>query len=144
MRKLIDFVVVPRDLPVVEFAFPGPLRDQLIEAIESGVKTATSSLLHEYEMGGEALPAIGDRGTVVDANDEPLFVIVTTDVQIVPLSEVPLTHAIAEGEGYSSVEEWRAGHLDFWGSSEMQTELGEGFVIDDAALIVLESFTVSR
>ena len=29
------------DLPVVEFAFPGPLRDQLVAAIRAGEKTTT-------------------------------------------------------------------------------------------------------
>lgn len=143
---MIDSVVVPHDLPVVEFAFPGPLRDQIIEAIGSGLKTATSSLVREYEVGDEALPAVGDRGTVIDSNEAPLFVIETVDVQIVPLRDVPLTHAIAEGEGYDSVDEWRTGHLRFWGSPEMRSELGETLVlvIDDATLVVLESFTVAR
>jgi uncharacterized protein YhfF len=33
------------ELPVMEFAFPGPLRDQLVAAILSGAKTTTSALL---------------------------------------------------------------------------------------------------
>jgi len=35
-------------LPVVELAFPGPLRDQLVAAIRSGAKTTTSSLFRQY------------------------------------------------------------------------------------------------
>ncbi|WP_111721563.1 ASCH domain-containing protein [Homoserinimonas sp. OAct 916] len=135
---------MPHALPVVEFAFPGPLRDQIVEAIQSGMKTATSSLVYECEVCDEALPAVGDRGTVIDPSDAPLSEIETVGVQIVPLRDVPLTHAIAEGEGYDSVVEWRAGHLRFWGSPEMRAELGENFVIDDTTLIVLESFKVAR
>jgi len=41
------------ELPVIEFAFPGPLRDRLVAAIESGTKTSTSSLLREYDVGGD-------------------------------------------------------------------------------------------
>ena len=33
------------DLPVVEFAFPGPLRDQLVAAILAGEKTTTTGLV---------------------------------------------------------------------------------------------------
>jgi hypothetical protein len=33
------------DLPVAEFAFPGPLRDQLVAAILAGEKTTTSGLV---------------------------------------------------------------------------------------------------
>lgn len=35
-------------MPVAEFAFPGPLRDQLVAAILSGTKTTTSALLAGY------------------------------------------------------------------------------------------------
>ena len=46
-------------LPPIEFAFPGPLRDRLLDAIQSGLKTSTSSLLREYEVGDEPLPTVG-------------------------------------------------------------------------------------
>ena len=37
------------DLPVAEFAFPGPLRDQLVAAILAGEKTTTTGLVADYE-----------------------------------------------------------------------------------------------
>ena len=37
------------DLPVAEFAFPGPLRDQLVAAILAGAKTTTTGLVADYE-----------------------------------------------------------------------------------------------
>ncbi|MEO7124524.1 MAG: ASCH domain-containing protein [Nakamurella sp.] len=104
---------MPQALPKFEFAFPGPLRDRLIEAIESGVKTATSSLAHEYEVVNEPLPEVGDSGVVVDSSGRRLFVIETVDVRVVPLRDVPVAHAIVEGEGHGSVEEWCIGHLAF-------------------------------
>jgi hypothetical protein len=33
------------ELPTVEFAFPGPLRDRLVAAILDGTKTSTTGLL---------------------------------------------------------------------------------------------------
>jgi len=127
-------------LPVVEFAFPGPLRDRLVDAIRSGAKAATSSLLHEYEVGEEALPLVGDVGAVVDSCGERVAVIETTAVRVVALEDVSLEHAIAEGEGYESVAEWRAGHTRFWTSAAMRAELGDGFELTDSSLVVLEQF----
>lgn len=130
------------ELRVVEFAFPGPLRDQLIAAIRSGAKTSTSSLLRGYELDGEALPAVGDRGDVIDSSGARILTIETTAVEVVPLREVPLAHALAEGEGYRTVAEWREGHLAFWRSAEVRAELGPDFEVDDDTPIVLERFVV--
>ena len=45
------------ELPVAEFAFPGPLRDQLVAAILSGGKTTTTGLLADYELKASPCPA---------------------------------------------------------------------------------------
>ena len=50
-------------LSVGEFAFPGPLRDQLVAAILSGAKTTTSGLLTGYERDGEPLPRPATAGS---------------------------------------------------------------------------------
>ena len=131
-------------LPVMEFAFSGPLRDRIVSAIRSGAKTATSSLLHEYEVGDEQMPAVGDRGAVIDSNGKRVAVIETTSVRVVPLRDVPLEHALAEGEGYTSVADWRAGHTNFWTSVAMRAELGEEFELTDSSPIVLEQFALVR
>jgi hypothetical protein len=47
------------DLPVAEFTFPGPLRDQLVAAILAGEKTTTTGLVAEYERENEPLPVPG-------------------------------------------------------------------------------------
>ena len=44
---------------VLEFAFPGPIRDGLVARVLSGEKTATSSLLVEWEVEEEPLPIVG-------------------------------------------------------------------------------------
>ena len=132
------------ELPTVEFAFPGPLRDSLIAAIESGAKTATSSLMRQYDVSGDPVPSIGHKGAVVDSNGERLFVVETISVDVVRLRDVPLQHALDEGEGYASVAEWRAGHARFWTSVELHAELGTGFELADDTLVVLERFAVVR
>jgi hypothetical protein len=40
--------VLSEELPVMEFAFPGPLRDQLVAAVLGGTKTTTSGLVADY------------------------------------------------------------------------------------------------
>ncbi|MFP7834623.1 ASCH domain-containing protein [Marisediminicola sp. LYQ134] len=132
------------DLPIIEFAFPGPLRDRLLAAIESGAKTTTSSLLVEYEVGDEPVPVPGHRGVAVDSAGEKTLVIETTAVDIVPLRSVSLHHALAEGEGYETVADWRAGHMTFWSSDEMRLELGPSHEVTDDSLVVIERFVVVR
>jgi uncharacterized protein YhfF len=128
-------------LPKASFAFPGPLRDALVEAILDGRKTSTTGLVAEYEAEREPLPREGDRSVVVDSADRPVAVIETTGVRIVPLADVDLDHAVDEGEGHATVKDWRRDHESFWHSDEMRAALGEpAFTVTDATQVVLERF----
>lgn len=132
------------DLPVAEFAFPGPLRDALVTAILDGRKTTTSSLLVEYENDGEPLPQAGDREAVVDSAGHRVAVIETTGVRVLRVGDVDLAHALGEGEGYASVAEWRTGHERFWHSPEVRAELGADFAIRDDTLMVAQAFRLAE
>ncbi|MER7703776.1 ASCH domain-containing protein [Kitasatospora sp. NPDC097605] len=126
---------------VEEFGFPGPLRDRLVDAVLSGAKTSTTGLLAEYQREGEPLPEVGGRGAVIDSAGRIVAVTETAQVRVVPLGEVDLRHALDEGEGYTSVAEWRAGHERFWHSEELRAALGDpGFTVDDGTAVVLERF----
>jgi uncharacterized protein YhfF len=130
-------------LPVSHFAFPGPLRDRLVAAVLSGEKTATSSLLREYDEPGEAPPEVGSRSVVVDSAEQPVCVIETTEVRVLPLDQVDEQFARDEGEGFDSVAEWRAAHEEFWRSAEMRAALGGVDVeLADDTLVVAERFRV--
>ncbi|MFD1320293.1 ASCH domain-containing protein [Micromonospora sonneratiae] len=129
------------DLPPVEFAFPGPLRDQLVAAILAGTKTSTSGLVLEYERENDPLPRTGQRFAVVDSEDRRVAAIELTEVRVVRLADVDLQHAIDEGEGYETVAQWRAGHERFWHSTEMRAELDDpSFTVDDDTLVLTERF----
>jgi uncharacterized protein YhfF len=131
------------DLPVVEFAFPGPLRDQFVAAILGGSKTTTTALLADYERDGEPLPRAGLRQAVVDSAGHRVAVIEMTAVQVIRLADIDLAHAIGEGEGYASVAEWRAGHELFWHSAEVRGELGDPeFTVNDDTLVVAQTFSL--
>ncbi len=130
------------ELPKAQFGFPGPLRDQLVDAILEGSKTATSGLFAEYQREGAPVPEPGERQSLVDSHDRQVAIIEIIDVGVKRLADVDLGHAMDEGEGYLSVQQWRAGHERFWRSPEMQAELGGDFVIDDDTLVVVERFRV--
>ena len=130
-------------LSVGEFAFPGPLRDQLVAAIICGAKTTTSGLLIGYERDGEPLPHPGDRWVVIDSADEPVTLIEVVGVRVIRLADVDLAHAVGEGEGFGTVAEWRAAHEAFWHSDELRAELGDpAFTVNDDTRVVAEQFRV--
>lgn len=131
------------ELPKIEFAFPGPLRDQLVAAILDGRKTSTTSLEIEYRHAGEPLPTAGGRGLLVDSADQPVAVVETTEVRLVRLGDIDLAHVLAEGEGHESVAEWRAGHEAFWHSQEYRAFLDDpDFTVHDDLIAVAERFRV--
>lgn len=126
-----------------EFAFPGPLRDKLVAAILRGEKTSTTGLVAEYEKYGEELPAAGERELVIDSAGEGVAVLETTEVRVLPLSEVDLQHALDEGEGFTSVAEWRADHTAYWQSAEMRAAMEDPeFTVDDTTLVVATRFVI--
>jgi uncharacterized protein YhfF len=128
---------------VGEFAFPGPLRDQLVAAILSGAKTTTSGLLSDYQRDDEPLPRPGDRWVVIDSAGEPVTLIEVTGVRVLRLADVDLAHAVGEGEGFATVADWRAGHEAFWHSDEVRADLGDpAFTVNDDTQIVAEEFRV--
>ena len=133
--------MVPEDLPVAEFAFPGPLRDQLVAAILSGAKTTTTGLVADYEHEGSPLPRPGLRQAVIDSAGNRVAVIELTQVRVVRAADVDLAHAVGEGEGYTSVAEWRAGHERYWHSAEVRAALDDpDFTVGDDTLLVAETF----
>ncbi|MEV6879925.1 ASCH domain-containing protein [Amycolatopsis sp. NPDC051128] len=126
-----------------EFAFPGPLRDKLVAAILRGEKTSTTGLVAEYEKCGEELPSVGERELMIDSAGEGVAVLETTEVRVLPLSEVDLQHALDEGEGFTSVAEWRADHTDYWQSAEMRAAMEDPeFTVDDTTLVVATRFVI--
>lgn len=120
------------------YAFAGPQRDALLAAILNGAKTATSSLGAGYGPD-DALPRVGEREVLISSSGVPVGVAETIDVRVVPLGEVDLDHVVAEGEGFRSVDEWRAAHERFWASDEVRAEIDDPtFDLDDRAPVVLQ------
>ncbi|WP_237223978.1 ASCH domain-containing protein [Rothia nasisuis] len=128
-------------LPLAEYGTPGPLRDALVAAILSGKKTATTSLVADYEKYGDTLPAVGERETVIDSQNQPVCITETVEVSICPAREVTDAFAQAEGEGYTNYEEWWQAHQNFWEGQEPAT--AEATLTEDV-LVVCQRFKVVR
>lgn len=113
----------PDELPVMELVFPGPLRDQLVAAVPAGRKTTTSGLVADYEHEGSPLPRRGLSQAVIESASNRVAVIETTAVRVIRLGDVDLARAMGEGEGFTSVAEWRADHEQFWRSEQVRQAL---------------------
>jgi len=90
------------------------LSSRLLELVRSGVKTATASLVWEWEAEGQTLPEAGDVMIVLDWNQHPAMVIEYVDVSVKPFSGVDAQFAWDEGEGDRSLEFWRTVHWAFF------------------------------
>ena len=127
-----------------EFGFPRTdLRRRLVEAILRGEKTSTSGLLSDFERDGDALPEVGERFALIDHENRMVGVIETTEIQITTIGEVDLAFALEEGEGFTSVADWREAHEHFWMSYAAETRawLGDpAWVPRDDTRIVCERF----
>lgn len=133
------------DLPAVEFAFPGPLRDELVPLVLSGAKTTTTGLVVEYEHDNQPIPMAGLLQRMLDSAGLTIAVIETTAVEIVSLRNVSVEHARSEGEGHTTVAEWRLAHETFWHSADMRASLGDpDFTVTDDTQVVLERIRVVR
>lgn len=122
----------PADLPPFELGYARTeLRRRLTEAVLRGEKTATAGLATDHQpYTDEPIPHPGDRWLMVGYEDEPLAVVETTEVRLVPAGQIDLQFARDEGEGFESVADWRAAHERFWSQHE----------ITDDTLIVAERF----
>lgn len=109
---------------------------RLAELVLSGEKRATSSLAEEYAAWDEAIPAPGDLAILCDGAGMPVALIETTDVSLVPASEVTDEHKLAEGEG--TVAEWDAEHDAFFRARAEES----GVPWDPESLIVCETLRV--
>ncbi len=114
------------------------LADELGTLVIQGRKVATASLLWEYEAEGNPLPQPGDLSIVTNGDGQPLCVIQTIRVEVLPFEDVPEEFAAAEGEGDLSLAYWREAHWRFFGRSCQRI----GRALDVRMPVVCERFRV--
>lgn len=87
---------------------------ELAALVLEGKKSATASLPEEYENKSGEMPTVGTCSVVTDFDGEPLCIVRTTEIRIVPFNEVDAGFAFDEGEGDQSLDYWRGVHWDYF------------------------------
>jgi uncharacterized protein YhfF len=128
---------------VCELGSPGALRDQLVDAVLRGEKTATTSLLSEWEDEKERLPIAGERQRLVDSDGWPVAVIELVHIEVIRLGDVDLRLALTEGEGFASVKQWREAHEAFWRVADTRISDHAPASLADDTRIVVEHFRLA-
>jgi uncharacterized protein YhfF len=102
------------DQPYDAFAFgdSAEMADELAGLVLHGPKRATAGLLADY--ADEPLPEVGGHSIVLGGDGQPVCVIRTTEVRVLPFREVDAAFAWDEGEGDRSLDYWRDAHIGFF------------------------------
>lgn len=127
--------------------------DRILALVLSGAKTATTSPLSDYqpddpaesdlaadpdadsgESAHQPLPEVGSLSILLDGSGHPRALVQTTAVSVVPFDQVDADHALAEGEGDGTLEQWRQVHREAFGA--------DGRPVDGDLPVVLERFEV--
>ena len=112
------------------------LANELGQLVVAGIKTATCSMVSSYEEENEPLPKPGDLSIILDGTGSPLCIIQTTEVQIMPFSQVDERFAYDEGEGDRSYAYWRNAHQHYF--SRICEQRGQS--LNEDAPLVCERF----
>ncbi len=110
----------------------------LADLVLSGTKRATAGLLWTYESAQKKPPESGALSVVTNWRSEPLCVIESTRVAIVPFNEVTERFAATEGEGDKSLKQWREVHWAYF--SRECKRIGK--VPNESMPVICEEFDV--
>ena len=136
----------PRE-PFLEFGYPGDggLGGRLVEQVRTGEKTASISLLREWDLEGGP-PRIGQRLPVRDGTGRTHFFVEIVRVTTVPFGEVDEQVIDAADSGVASLAEWRERQRDFYDGcrEDIAVLLGEpGWRLTDGEPMVLLWYRVA-
>jgi uncharacterized protein YhfF len=81
--------------------------DEGADLIVAGIKTATSSLLWEYEATGNRQPTKGVLSILTNGSAEPVCIVETTWLKVQAFSQVDAQFARDYGEWDGTLETWR-------------------------------------
>jgi uncharacterized protein YhfF len=98
----------------LELGFPGDQRTRLNTLVLRRAKRATAGLLADYDYAREPVEQIGEKLALVDDEMRQVATLLVTGSVVLRFADVPWEFADAEGEGFTSIEEWREAHLRYW------------------------------
>lgn len=113
----------------VNIAGNDEVADELLSLFLKGTKTASSTLLKDYEAAGDPLPKIGNYWMVLNKDRQPKCIVKTVRIEENKFKNVTEEIARAEGEGDLSLDYWRKVHVEFftpffkeWGVGDLNEE----------------------
>jgi len=89
------------------FGFTWDDAREIASLVRIGTKTATGGLVWSNEADGTPGSRPGDLWIVIAGPDEPVCLIETTEVRVIPYDEVPEEYAREGGEGERTLSDWR-------------------------------------
>jgi uncharacterized protein YhfF len=111
------------------------MQDRLTHAALSGTKVATGALLEqEYLDENELVESPGERQVLLGGGEAVAAIIEITRVETHRFIDVPWEFADDEGEGFTSIEQWREGHRSYYAT--------EGIVVSDDSIFVCVWFRI--
>lgn len=123
---------------IFHFGDSQSLADELVDLVLQGTKRATTASTWSLEAEGKRLPRPGDLSIVTNFAGEPLCVIETLAVDVMPFAEVDAEFAAVEGEGDGSLAFWQDAHRRYF-----QRESAEaGRTFDERMPVACERFRV--
>jgi uncharacterized protein YhfF len=120
------------------FGFTPEDATEIAPLVITGNKTATGSVFWSYAADGKPIPTVGDYWIVLNGQQDPVCIIRTTDISIIPFDEVPEEYAREGGEGDLTLATWRP---MYWQYIEMECER-IGREPSSKAPLVMERFGV--
>ncbi len=114
----MSFPVV-RGMRSMELGSRGPMRARMNSLALSGAKVACFGHLAEYADEGEPFENVGELLALVDDAGEWAGTVEVIARQLVRAGDVTWAMVEAEGEGQSSVADWRADISAFWASENL-------------------------
>jgi uncharacterized protein YhfF len=91
------------------------MQNRLTRAALAGEKVATGALLQqEYLDELEPVESPGERQVLLGSDGGAVAVVEVTRVETHRFIDVPWEFARDEGEGFTSIQHWRAGHRSYY------------------------------
>ncbi len=118
------------------FSSSKELADELAELVVQGVKTATSGLVWEYQEKG--VIQLGQLSVVTDWDNNPVCIMETTEVRIIPFKEVDEQFAYDYGEEERTLQWWQEAVGNYY--RRMSASANQEF--NENSLVVCERFKV--
>lgn len=127
-----------KDYQVWSFGDNKQLTNELLDLVLSGKKTGTAGSVIGFEYFNEGIPKVGDISIITNWEGIPKCVIETTNMSIVPFSEVTAEFAKTEGEGDLSLDYWREAHWLYFSREAEKTGIEPSL----SMLVACENFKV--